>query len=123
MIQRYVVNTKTFDCLQILHCFPLLQFILCMLSIAVRTIMSFYSQCEGYLRHALSPTPTPTPAHIFIYTSTLRHFFRFQTLSLSLHPQTPAICFPHSTAGKVPHDKTAVCSSVRTSNFKTNVIY
>lgn len=83
-----------------------------MLSIAVRTLMSFYDQCEGYLRHALSPTPTPTPAKLSISTSTLRYFSRFQTLSLLSHPQTPAICIPYSTAGKVPHYKTAVCSSV-----------
>jgi len=96
--------------------------ILYMLSIAVRTIlvMSFYSQCEVSLRHVLSTTHTP--AQISISTSTLRHFSRFQTLSLILHPQTPAICLPYSTAGKVTHNKTAVCSSVRTSIFKTNVI-
>jgi hypothetical protein len=98
-----------------LHCTSVLY----MLSIAVHTIMPFHSQCEVSLRRALSPTPTP--AQISISTSTLRHFSRFQTLSLILHPQTPAICLLYSTAGKVPHNKTAVCLSISTSNFKPKV--
>ena len=56
--------------------------------------------------------PQPHPRQILHFHQHPTSFLSISNTLLISHPQTPAICFPYSTVGKVPHNKTAVCSSL-----------